>query len=62
MTYYYTKNAHPHTCTGPCPTCEREDIAKRAAIQTEGQDRSAYERAVELLKRQRRTGQRALGV
>jgi hypothetical protein len=61
MTYQPT-NKFPHDCRGPCPTCEREDIAKRAAIQTEGQDRSAYERAVELLKRQRRTGQRALGV
>jgi hypothetical protein len=59
---YTPKNAHPHECRGPCQRCESEDIAERAAIQTEGKDRSAYERAVELIKSKRRPGQRQLSV
>ena len=46
----------PHDCT----VCAHEDAAERAAIQTEGQDRSAYERAVALILERRRKGQRVL--
>jgi len=47
-----------------CQRCHDEDAAERAAIQTEGQAMSAeaWRRAVELVKAQRRPGQRALGV
>ena len=43
-----------------CTVCAHEDAAERAAIQTEGQDRSAYERAVALILERRRKGQRVL--
>jgi len=55
-------NLHKHDCRGHCPRCDHEDAAERAAIQTEGQDRSAFERAIELLKAKRRPGQRQLSV
>ena len=55
-------NKFPHDCPDPsqCARCAREDAAERAAIQTEGQDRSAYERAVALILERRRRGQMAL--
>jgi hypothetical protein len=61
---FESKNAHPHDCKGPCSTCEREDIAERAAIQTEGHPMSAdaWQRAVELLKARRRPGQLQLPI
>jgi hypothetical protein len=57
-------NKFPHVCPDPsqCQRCALEDAAERAAIQTEGQDRSAYERAVTLILESRRRGQRELAV
>lgn len=49
-------NCQPHDCA----RCQAEDAGERAAIQTEGQDRSAYERAVALILESRRRGQMAL--
>ena len=56
------RNAYPHVCPDPsqCQRCAREDAAERAAIQTEGQDRSSYERAVALILESRRRGQMSL--
>jgi hypothetical protein len=45
-----------------CTVCVHEDAAERAAIQTEGQDRSLYERAVALILERRKRGQRELAV
>lgn len=59
---YQAANRYPHACTDPsrCELCQHEDASERAAIQTEGQGLSVYQRAVELLRQQRRPGQRAL--
>lgn len=61
---YQSQNRHKHECHDPseCPRCTYEDAAERAAIQTEGQDRSAYERAVALILERRKRGQRTLAV
>lgn len=61
---YQPRNQFSHVCPDPaqCARCEREDAAERAAIQTEGEDRSAFERAVALILESRRRGQRELAV
>ena len=60
---YTPKHQHPHTCspsTRDCTVCAYEDAAERAAIQTEGQGHSDFERAVALILERRRKGQRVL--
>ena len=60
---YESTNKYPHKChpdARTCTECMHVDIGERAAIMTDGQPVSAYEKAVALLMERRRPGQRAL--
>jgi len=45
-----------------CSRCQREDAGERAAIQTEGQPDTEWERAVSVALLARQPGQKTLGL